>query len=144
MKETLTTIIKSLVTDESAISINEVEGEQSVIYEVKVAEKDMGKVIGKEGRIAKAIRTNSLNSTVSRWGIFTKFLMFIPLILSNLLDNLLALNGTALTICTIFYICSEGLSICENLASAGVPLPKQLIDLLEKVSNENNDKTLPR
>lgn len=57
MKETLTTIIKSLVTDESAISINEVEGEQSVIYEVKVAEKDMGKVIGKEGRIAKAIRT---------------------------------------------------------------------------------------
>ena len=57
MKETLTTIIKSLVTDESAISINEVEGEQSVIYEVKVAEKDMGKVIGKEGRIAQAIRT---------------------------------------------------------------------------------------
>lgn len=94
--------------------------------------------------LAKAIRTNSLNSTVSRWGIFTKFLMFIPLILSNLLDNLLALNGTALTICTIFYICSEGLSICENLASAGVPLPKQLVDLLEKVSNENNDKTLPR
>lgn len=94
--------------------------------------------------LAKAIRTSSLNSTVSRWGIFTKFLMFIPLILSNLLDNLLALNGTALTICTIFYICSEGLSICENLASAGVPLPKQLIDLLEKVSNENNDKTLPR
>lgn len=57
MKEILTTIIKSLVTDELAISINEVEGEQSVIYEVKVAEKDMGKVIGKEGRIAKAIRT---------------------------------------------------------------------------------------
>ena len=57
MKEILTTIIKSLVTDESAISINEVEGEQSFIYEVKVAEKDMGKVIGKEGRIAKAIRT---------------------------------------------------------------------------------------
>lgn len=57
MKETLTTIIKSLVTDESAILINEVEGEQSVIYEVKVAEKDMGKVIGKEERIAKAIRT---------------------------------------------------------------------------------------
>ena len=57
MKETLTTIIKNLVTDESAISINEVEGEQSVIYEVTVAEKDMGKVIGKEGRIAKAIRT---------------------------------------------------------------------------------------
>lgn len=57
MKETLTTIIKSLVTDESAISINEIEGEKTVTYEVKVAENDMGKVIGKEGRIAKAIRT---------------------------------------------------------------------------------------
>lgn len=57
MKETLTTIIKSLVTDETAISINEIEGEKTVTYEVKVAESDMGKVIGKEGRIAKAIRT---------------------------------------------------------------------------------------
>lgn len=57
MKETLTTIIKSLVADESAISINEVEGEKTVTYEVRVAEGDMGKVIGKEGRIAKAIRT---------------------------------------------------------------------------------------
>ena len=57
MKETLTTIIKSLVTDESSVSINEIEGEKTVTYEVKVAESDMGKVIGKEGRIAKAIRT---------------------------------------------------------------------------------------
>ena len=57
MKEALTTIINSLVTDTEAVSINEVEGEKSVIFEVKVAEKDMGKVIGKEGRIAQAIRT---------------------------------------------------------------------------------------
>ena len=57
MKEALTTIINSLVTDTEAVSINEVEGEKSVIFEVKVAENDMGKVIGKEGRIAKAIRT---------------------------------------------------------------------------------------
>ena len=47
MKETLTTIIKSLVTDESAISINEIEGEKTVTYEVRVAEGDMGKFIGK-------------------------------------------------------------------------------------------------
>lgn len=57
MKETLTTIIKSLVADESSISINEIDGEKTVTYEVRVAESDMGKVIGKEGRIAKAIRT---------------------------------------------------------------------------------------
>lgn len=57
MKETLELIIKSLVNDESAVSINEIDGEKSVIFEVKVAEADMGKVIGKEGKIAKSIRT---------------------------------------------------------------------------------------
>jgi len=57
MKEALTTIIKALVADENAVSINEAGTEKSVIFEVKVAEGDMGKVIGKEGRIAKSIRT---------------------------------------------------------------------------------------
>ena len=57
MKETLELIISSLVNDKEAISINEIDREKSVIFEVKVAESDMGKVIGKEGRIAKAIRT---------------------------------------------------------------------------------------
>ena len=57
MKETLELIINSLVNDKEAVSINEIDGEKSVIFEVKVAENDMGKVIGKEGRIAKAIRT---------------------------------------------------------------------------------------
>ena len=57
MKETLEIIINSLLNDKEAVSINEIDGEKSVIFEVKVAENDMGKVIGKEGRIAKAIRT---------------------------------------------------------------------------------------
>ena len=57
MKETLTSIIKALVSDENAVSVNEAGTEKSVIFEVKVAEGDMGKVIGKEGRIAKSIRT---------------------------------------------------------------------------------------
>ena len=57
MKETLELIINSLVNDKEAVSINEIDGEKAVIFEVKVAENDMGKVIGKEGRIAKAIRT---------------------------------------------------------------------------------------
>ena len=57
MKETLELIINILVNDKEAVSINEIDGEKSVIFEVKVAENDMGKVIGKEGRIAKAIRT---------------------------------------------------------------------------------------
>lgn len=57
MKDSLETIITSLVNDPSAVSIKEVDGEKSITFEVRVADSDMGKVIGREGRIAKAIRT---------------------------------------------------------------------------------------
>ncbi|NLM74720.1 MAG: KH domain-containing protein [Clostridiaceae bacterium] len=57
MKELLEHIAKSLVDNPDAVSVNEVEGEKSVILELSVADEDMGKVIGKQGRIAKAIRT---------------------------------------------------------------------------------------
>ncbi len=57
MKETLETIIKSLVEFPDEVTVNEVAGERSVVFEVRVAEKDMGKVIGREGKIATAIRT---------------------------------------------------------------------------------------
>ena len=57
MKESLELIIKSLVSEPSEVSINEVDGEKEVTFEVKVKDTDMGKIIGKEGRIAKAIRT---------------------------------------------------------------------------------------
>ena len=57
MKETLQTIILSLVEDKSAVQIEEKNNEKSITFEVKVAEKDMGKVIGKEGKVAKSIRT---------------------------------------------------------------------------------------
>lgn len=57
MKEILETIIKNLVDNKEAVEIKELEGEQSVVYEVKVAENDMGKIIGKQGRLAKSIRT---------------------------------------------------------------------------------------
>lgn len=57
MKETLEVVIKNLVENKEEVSIHELEGEKSVVFEVKVAESDMGKVIGKQGRVAKAIRT---------------------------------------------------------------------------------------
>ena len=57
MKDSLEAIIISLVNDPAQVSIKETENEKSVVLEVKVADSDMGKVIGKEGRIAKAIRT---------------------------------------------------------------------------------------
>ncbi|MBC3888889.1 KH domain-containing protein [Acetobacterium paludosum] len=57
MKELVEIIAKSLVDHPDAVFVQEVEGEQSITLELKVADDDMGKVIGKQGRIAKAIRT---------------------------------------------------------------------------------------
>jgi hypothetical protein len=50
-------IVKSLVDEPEAVDIKVIEGEKSTILELKVADGDIGKVIGKNGRIAKAIRT---------------------------------------------------------------------------------------
>jgi len=57
MKELLTSIIESLVTDKASVVIIEKNSDNNITFEVQVAESDMGKVIGKEGRIAKSIRT---------------------------------------------------------------------------------------
>lgn len=57
MKDILETIISNLVDNKEAIEINEINGTQSIVFEVKVGEGDMGKIIGKQGKIAKSIRT---------------------------------------------------------------------------------------
>jgi hypothetical protein len=57
MGELVEYIAKALVDNPDEVSVNEIEGTQSIIIELKVAPDDMGKIIGKQGRIAKAIRT---------------------------------------------------------------------------------------
>jgi predicted RNA-binding protein YlqC (UPF0109 family) len=56
-KDMVEYIVKSLVDDPGQVTVNVVEGEKSTILELRVAADDIGKVIGKHGRIAKAIRT---------------------------------------------------------------------------------------
>ncbi|QDW74162.1 KH domain-containing protein [Lachnospiraceae bacterium KGMB03038] len=56
MKELVEVIAKSLVDDPDSVVVTEREEKKTTILEVRVADSDMGKVIGKQGRIAKAIR----------------------------------------------------------------------------------------
>lgn len=56
-KDLVEYIVKNLVDKPDEVSVNVIEGEKSTILELKVAADDVGKVIGKQGRIAKAIRT---------------------------------------------------------------------------------------
>ena len=57
MKELVEVIAKALVDDPESVTVNERTEKKTTILEVRVADSDMGKVIGKQGRIAKAIRS---------------------------------------------------------------------------------------
>jgi predicted RNA-binding protein YlqC (UPF0109 family) len=57
MKELIVFIARSLVDYPEAVEVREVEGEQTCVLELKVAKEDLGKVIGKQGRTARAMRT---------------------------------------------------------------------------------------
>ncbi len=57
MKELIESIAKSLVDNPDKVRVTQLDGEQSSIIELRVAQEDMGKIIGKQGRNAQAIRT---------------------------------------------------------------------------------------
>ncbi|MFH1945266.1 MAG: KH domain-containing protein [Acidobacteriota bacterium] len=56
MKELVEMIAKALVDNPEMVHVSELQGEQTTILELKVAQEDLGKVIGKQGRTARAIR----------------------------------------------------------------------------------------
>ena len=57
MKTLIEFVAKSLVDHPDQVEVKEVEGEQTTVLELKVAQNDLGKVIGKQGRTARALRT---------------------------------------------------------------------------------------
>jgi hypothetical protein len=57
MKELIEQIAKALVDNPDEVSVRAIEGEQTTVLELKVAQSDLGKVIGKQGRTARSIRT---------------------------------------------------------------------------------------
>ncbi|RMD98208.1 MAG: KH domain-containing protein [Deltaproteobacteria bacterium] len=57
MKDLIEYIAKSLVDNPDAVEVSEIEGESTSVIELRVAKEDLGKVIGKQGRTARAMRT---------------------------------------------------------------------------------------
>lgn len=57
MKELVEMLVQALVDHPEEVEVKEIKGERTIVYEVRVADDDLGKVIGKEGRIANALRT---------------------------------------------------------------------------------------
>lgn len=89
---------------------------------------------------AKALKNGNLWSTKSVYGTGRKLLALFVVIIANIVDNILDLNGIVIIAIMYYYIATEGLSILENLAEMNVPFPEQIKDKLEVLKDKGSDK----
>ncbi|TFE02894.1 phage holin family protein [Jeotgalibacillus salarius] len=93
--------------------------------------------------IFKAVKNGNLWSRKSLFGYARKILIFGVIIIANIIDQILGLNGAITYATVIFYIANEVLSIIENLAQVGVLVPKELANKL-KVMNPDDVASLSK
>ena len=85
--------------------------------------------------IFKAIKNKNLWSRKSLFGYARKILVLVVIILANVIDQILGLQGAVTYATVLFYIANEGLSIIENLAVVGVLVPNGLADKLKHIDS---------
>ena len=87
--------------------------------------------------LMKAIKNKNLWSRKSLLGFARKILVFLIITVANLLDLLMNMNGTVVLATVTFYILNEVLSITENSAQIGIPLPEKLMEVIEVVNKKS-------
>ena len=87
--------------------------------------------------LAKAVKNRNLWSRKSLLGFARKILVFLIITVSNLLDLLMNMNGTVVLATVTFYILNEVLSITENSAQIGIPLPDKLMEVIEVMNKKS-------
>lgn len=90
--------------------------------------------------IFNAVRCGNLWSRKSLFGYARKVLVLIVIVLANVLDQILSLNGLLAHTTVLFYIANEGLSITENAAKLGVPLPDKILHMLKDMEANPTDE----
>lgn len=87
--------------------------------------------------IIKAYCTKSLSSRIGFRGIVKKLAILILVMLSVIIDRITVNNGGIRTLVIYYFVANEGLSVLENLAQAGLPVPKKLKEALKVIKKEN-------
>ena len=91
--------------------------------------------------LMKGVVEKKLSSEVGARGIFKKVLIFSLVGIAHIVDSRLIGSGSAVRTATIFfYISNEGISIIENAALIGLPIPDKLKDILEQLHNKSSDE----
>lgn len=89
-----------------------------------------------------AVLEKRLSSEVGAKGIFKKVMIFILVGVSHIIDKYLIGSGDAIRAAAIFfYISNEGISILENSAKIGLPIPQKLKDILAQLRNKGDDES---
>ncbi|MBT9250368.1 phage holin family protein [Bacillus halotolerans] len=87
--------------------------------------------------VIKAWKFKKLRSRSAWFGYVRKMLNFLVIIVANVVDTVMNLNGVLTFSTVLFYIANEGLSITENLAQIGVKIPGFITDRLHVIENES-------
>lgn len=88
--------------------------------------------------LSKAIKNKTLWSRKSMFGFARKMMIFCIIVLANIIDQMLGLNGGLLMITIFYYIANEGLSIVENCAEMGVLVPKEIAEKLQVIKSDKS------
>lgn len=91
--------------------------------------------------VIDAYKHNEISSKKGFEGFLKKCGYIVIIILANLVDVLMNLNGTLRTLVIYFFIANDGISILENLGNIGVPLPKKLYTVLKELKEEDLKET---
>lgn len=86
----------------------------------------------------KAFVTKTLSSQIGVRGILKKVAVLLVVMLAVLIDRVTGESGAIRTLVIYYFVANEGLSIVENMAEAGIPIPKSLKKALKAMKKENN------
>ncbi|WP_241960383.1 phage holin family protein [Staphylococcus succinus] len=89
--------------------------------------------------IGKAIKNKNLWSRKSLFGFSRKIFIFSIVILANIIDQVLGMNGGLVILTMFFYIANEGLSIIENCSEMGIIVPKEISEKLNVIKETKQD-----
>ena len=107
-------------------------GDIDVFLEVLIAFAIIDYISG----VIAAIVKNELNSAVGFRGIFKKVCIFLVVAVAHMIGHALEMPSVRSLVCG-YYIANEGISILENTAKAGLPIPEKLRQILEQLRNDS-------
>lgn len=136
MNVSITTVIKHIVMVLGVFISFFIGDDTGLIYALLIA-----MIIDYITGVLNAAFAHSISSEIGAKGIVKKITILMLVGLGNLIDAYLLKEGSAVrTMIIFFYLANEGISILENAVSLGLPVPRKLWGILEKIQEEDHDK----